>query len=116
MILDRGVCAIYTKTSTTQPGGMPTAELTKIHESYYGELAFETSPSRPTEAREETRTATRVRILQNRRIRNRDVAELTPFDGSDAKTERYRITRAYHGTDDENGEQITDLTLELDEK
>ena len=116
MILDRGICVIYRKTSTTPAGGKPTATLSAIHESYYGELSFETAPARPTENREETNTAARVRILQNRGIRNQDTAELIPFDGTQSKPQTYRITRAYHGTDSENGEQITDLTLEMDEK
>ena len=116
MILDRGTCKIYQKTSTTPAGGKPTSTLAVIHESYYGELSFETAPSRPTERREDTRTAARVRILQNRSIHNQDVAELTPFDGTAAKTVKYRITRAFHGTDEESGEPITDLTLEVDER
>ena len=116
MILDRGICRIYRKRSTTPRGGKPTSSLEMIHESYYGELAFETSPARPTEKREETQTATRVRILQHRGINNQDVAELMPFDGTGAKTEKYRIRRAFHGVDDESGEQISDLTLEVMEK
>lgn len=116
MILDRGICRILRKTSTTPAGGKPTYDLETLHESYYGELAFETSPARPTEKREETQTATRVRILQNRMINNQDVAELMPFDGTSTKTEKYRIRRAYHGTDDQNGEEITDLTLEVTDK
>ena len=116
MILDRGICRICRKTSTTKPGGKPTYTEAVIHESYYGELAFETSPRRPTGMREETQTATRVRILQNRSIRNQDLAELTPFDGTEAKAELYRIARAYHGTDDQSGEAVTDLTLEVTEK
>ena len=115
MILDRGTCTIYRKTSTTPAGGKPTWTLAAIHEGYYGELAFETSPARPTDGREETETATRIRILQNRNIRNQDLAELAPFDGSSAKTEKYRIKRAYHGSDDDSGEPITDLTLEIAE-
>lgn len=115
MILDRGTCTIYRKTSTTPAGGKPTWTLAAIHEGYYGELAFETSPARPTDGREETETATRIRILQNRNIRNQDLAELVPFDGNSAKTEKYRIKRAYHGSDDDSGEPITDLTLEIAE-
>lgn len=115
MILDRGMCVIYRKTSTTKPGGKPTATAAAIHESYYAELSFETAPARPTEGREETNTAARVRILQNRDIRNQDLAELVPFDGTTQKTEKYRITRAYHGEDAESGEPITDLTLEAAE-
>lgn len=116
MILDRGVCRIYQKTSTTAPGGKPTWEEAVIHEGYYGELSFETAPARPTEGREETRTAARIRILQCRAVRNTDIAELEPFDGTETKTEKYRITRAWHGDDGESGEPITDLTLEVAEK
>ena len=116
MILDRGTCKIYQKTSTTPPGGKPTSTLAVIHESYYGELSFETAPARPTERREDMKTAARVRILQCRSIRNNDVAELTPFDGTEAKTVKYRIARAWHGDDSDSGEPITDLTLEVEEK
>ena len=116
MILDRGICRIYRRESTTPAGGKPTYTPRLMHESYYGELAFETSPRRPTEAREETETATRVRVLQNRQIKNQDVAELIPFDGNDAKPEYYRITRAWHGTDEDSGMEISDLTLGVYEK
>ena len=75
MILDRGTCKIYRKTSTTPAGGKPTSTEAAFFESYYGELSFETAPSRPTERREETKTAARIRILQNRNIRDDDVAE-----------------------------------------
>ena len=117
MILDRGICTVKRKTSTTTPGGKPKGTLTVFHQSYYGELSFETSPARPTEFRQEQQTATRVRILQHRGIKeDQDVVELTPFDGNAAKTEQYRITRAYHGTDEESGDLITDLTLEVYEQ
>ncbi len=116
MILDRGICRIYRKTSTTPKGGKPTATVAVIHESYYGELSFETAPVRPTERREDMKTAARVRILQNRQIRNDDVAELVPFDGTKVKAEYYRITRAWHGSDDDNGEPISDLTLEVTDR
>ena len=116
MILDSGTCKIYGKTSTTAAGSKPSSTLTEKFESYYGELSFETAPFRPTERREETKTAARVRILQCREIKNGDEADLTPFDGQEAKTVKYRIARAWHGTDDDSGEPITDLTLEVYEK
>lgn len=116
MILDRGLCRIYRQKSITEPGGKPKSTEEMIFESYYGELNFETSPARPTEKREETQTAARIRILQNREIRKQDVAELIPFDGTEAKTVKYRIARAWHGADDESGEMISDLTLEVTEK
>ena len=116
MILDRGTCKIYRKTRTTPAGGKPTWTWAAIHESYYGELSFETTPARPTERREETETATRIRILQNRGIRNQDVAELTPFDGTRVIPVYFRITRAWHGDDGDSGAPISDLTLTATEK
>ena len=80
------------------------------HVSWYGELNFETNPAHPTDNREEVRTDTRVRILQNRRINNHDRVELKDIDG---ETRLYEVTRAYHGADDESGELITDLSLEV---
>ena len=115
MILDTGICTVYRKTNTASAGGKPTWTDTKIHESYYGELNFETSPSRPTENREEINTAARVRILQNRSIANHDRVKLTKF-GAEVRpegTELYEVTRAWHGVDSESGEMITDLTLEV---
>ncbi len=116
MILDRGVCRILHKTSTTPCGGKPTATWAVIHESYYVELSFETAPARPTERREDTTTAARIRILQNRGSRNDDVAERTPSDGTEVKADYYRIARAWHGADDDSGEAVSDLTLEITEK
>ena len=116
MILDKGLCRVYRKTRVSEAGEKPRFEDLLIHESYYGELQFETSESHPTARREETRTAARVRILQNRGITNHDRAELQPFDGTAGDTlTRYEVTRAYHGEDDESGEAISDLTLQIDE-
>ena len=67
MILDRGTCKIYQKTSTTPPGGKPTWTEAVIHEGYYGELSFETAPARPTERREDMRTA--AAILKDRKVK-----------------------------------------------
>lgn len=115
MILDTGICTVYRKENTASPGSKPTWNDTKIHESYYGELNFETSPSRPTDNREEINTAARVRILQNRRIANHDRVKLERF-GSEERPEAeelFEVTRAWHGTDADSGDEITDLTLEV---
>lgn len=110
MILDRGIATIYRKTNTAGPGYMPQYEDVAYWQSWYGELNFETAPGRPTDAREEIRTDARVRILQNRRISNHDRVQLVRTDG---ETLRYEVTRAYHGRDEESGELITDLSLEV---
>src|SRR5574344_2290938 len=75
MQLDRGICTVYTQTDISESGGMPRYERRIKAQSYYGELSFETSPQWPTEHREETKTAARVRILQSRGVTKDDVAE-----------------------------------------
>lgn len=109
MILDKGICTIYRKTPSVTSGAMPTYTDTKIGEYWYGELNFETAPGRPTPDREEVRTDARIRILQDRSINNHDRVTLAAASG--VKT--YEVTRAYHGRDDESGEPITDLSLEV---
>lgn len=115
MILDRGVCKVWHKTNTAAAGSKPAWSDTLFHTSYYAELNFETAPARPTEFREEINTAARVRILQNRGIANHDRVTLEPFDGAaaPASTTVFEVTRAWHGRDEESGEEITDLTLEV---
>ena len=81
---------------------------TPFFESWYGELSFETSPARPTETRKEIRTDARIRILQNREIKEHDRVALSVYSQD---PEHYEIERAYHGRDDESGELITDLSL-----
>ena len=110
MLLDRGICTVYAERDVSGPGEMPRYEKSVKAQSYYAELDFETSPRWPTEHREETRTAARVRIMQCRYIDKNDVAALMDF--SEEKEKAYRITRAFHGTDEESGITISDLTLE----
>ena len=110
MILDKGICTIYRRSDTAQPGDMPSYADTQLTEGWYGELNFETAPQWPTEYREETRCDARIRILQDRHIRNHDRALIRTVDGD---TALYEVTRAYHGTDEDSGEPITDLTLEV---
>ena len=115
MILDRGVCRVYHKTNSAKPGSKPTWTDVLFHTSYYAELNYETSPARPTDYREEINTAARVRILQNRGIANHDRVKLEPFDRSAVPGTgvTFEVTRAWHGTDEESGEAISDLTLEV---
>lgn len=110
MILDSGICRIIARENAGEPGNMPRlADAGVRFEGYYGELSFETSPAWPTERRMERQTDARIRILQCRGIREDDVAALRAFRAEEER--RFRITRAYHGTDEENGQPITDLTL-----
>lgn len=110
MILDTGICRLYHKANTAGPAEKPAFSDVEFWRSWYGELSCETAKAWPTDNREEVRTDARVRILQNRQINNHDRVTLTPFGG---QTLTYEVTRAYHGTDDESGELITDLNLEV---
>ena len=106
MILDKGICTIYTAANNALAGNKPIDQLTKKCESWYGELDFGSDPAYVTEFREDVETSTRIRIHQNRSISTRDAARLSVEAGV-----TYEITRAYHGTDDESGLPITDLNL-----
>lgn len=110
MILDSGICTVYRSVNTAPPGGKPSFEETPVFQSWFGDLNFETAQARPTEGREEIRTDRRIRINQLRTIANRDRVDLGMW-GQQATS--YRVTRAYHGTDDESGQPITDLNLEV---
>jgi hypothetical protein len=109
MILDSGIAIIYRVANIAEPGEMPVEGTAEVYRSYFSELDFETSPARPTANRKETQTDLRIRIIQNRKIRNEMRVALITEDGQTKP--KYEITRAYHGTDDESGELITDLNL-----
>lgn len=113
MILDNGICSIFSVTNTGAAGNMPVESLALKYQSWYGELGFETAPIYATEAQEDIEVSTRIRVVGNREINNHDrlifTANLTPPAGAT----QYEITRVYHGTDQECGQPISDLTLRL---
>lgn len=116
MILDTGICTVFRKVDMALSGEMPRPGYEPVSKGWYGELSFETSPARPTEGRQELKTDARVRILQDRTIKQNDVAvlrDLDAFADRDPSDPVYRITRAYHGRDENGAELITDLTLEV---
>lgn len=104
MILDRGIAEIFARSNMAPKGEKPIWTETLRFRSWYAELSFETSPAWQTERRLTQKADARIRIAQCREIRQGDTAHL---DGR-----VYAIARAYHGTDEESGEDITDLTLE----
>ena len=110
MILDKGICTVYAKVNTAAPGAMPVFTDEVKTTGWYGELSFETRSAHPTADREEVRCDARIRILQCRSINNHDRVDLQTDTG---ETRTYEVTRAYHGIDDDSGEPITDLTLEV---
>lgn len=116
MILDTGICTVFRKTDSAAAGGMPTATYAPIWCSWYRELSFETSPEWQTEGRKEQKADGRIRILQNRSIAQNDIVileQLAAYRDRSAGAAEYRVTRAYHGLDDDGPTQISDLTLEV---
>ncbi len=101
MILDSGICSVFRR------GGRA---FTLLTQSWYGELSFETQPSKEN-ANKDVQTSARIRIHEARDIARgdvlvlRDVSALATFDPC------FEVVRAYHGQDDDNGLPITDLTL-----
>lgn len=116
MILDTGICTVFRKTDVSQPGAMPTVGYTRIGGSWYREMSYETSPVWQTDGRREQRADGRIRILQDRGIKQDDVVvleDLARFQDRSANAAVYRIIRAWHGQDDDGPTLISDLTLEV---
>ena len=111
MILDSGICTIFEMVDVSRPGGMPDLQPRKMASAWYGWLDYATSEAWPTDKREEVEVAARIRINQNRAVNNRHVVVLARVDEMQEDAQRYEVTRAFHGNDDENGQPITDLTL-----
>lgn len=111
MILDKGYCSVYSASDVSAPGDMPVEGLTLKYRSWYGEMDFETVPYQ-AELQDDVKISARVRIIQNRGVSNHDVVVLSNVLPPPSEALQYRIARAYHGTDDENGQPITDLSLE----
>ena len=116
MILDKGIATVYRKTDTAEAGDMPDYSDVMIFQSWYGELNYETSPEWQTDGRKEQHADGRIRILQNRGIAQNDVVileQLAAYKDRSANAIVYRITRAFHGQDDDGPTPISDLTLEV---
>ena len=116
MILDTGICTIFRAEDTADPGDVPVPGYTLLGKSWYSEINFETSPGWKTEGRLYQQTDARIRILQDRGIRQHDTVVLLDVDtvrDLPAGTPVYRIMRAYHGQDDDGPTLISDLTLEV---
>lgn len=116
MILDSGICTVFRKTDTSSAGYMPSVEYAPIWASWYGELSYETAPVWETDGRKSQRIDGRIRILQNKAIRQNDVVVLEHLDRFEDRSDDatvYQIVRAYHGVDDDGPTLISDLSLEV---
>lgn len=111
MLLDTGICTIFKKVDVSEPGGMPKFEYQLKTKAWYGLLDFATEQEWPTEDREESEVAARIRILRDGKITNHDAVVLSDVNAIDEYVTVLEVTRAYHGHDDESDEPITDLTL-----
>lgn len=111
MILDDGIATIFDMRDVSGAGDMPEMTGSQRAQSYYKTLSFETSPATPTERRIERRTDERIRILRCE-VREEDEVELVDFRRLPGVVRRMRVIRAFHGIDDESGDEISDLTLE----
>lgn len=111
MILDDGICTVFAMVDVSEPGGKPVLQPKEKSMAWFGYLNFETAPAWPTEAREEVEVTARIRIPQDRSITNKDVVVLQETHTIEDGMTRLEVVRAYHGTDDESGQPITDLTL-----
>lgn len=101
MILDAGICSIY----RVRPGrgeASPVAGLEPIYINWYGLLRHEAGSGAETGD-----------ITQKIRIHDADIAE---FDIAVVGDMPWRITRVYHGVDDDNHQQIADVTIARGER
>lgn len=111
MILDDGICTVFSEVDVSRPGGMPAMQLMEKTQSWFGYLDFATVQAWPTDNREEIQADARIRVDQDRKITNKDVVILQECHLIEDDMERFEVIRAYHGHDDDNGQPITDLTL-----
>lgn len=109
MILDAGVCSIYTVVNTADSGEKPVDALVLKGKAWYGILNYGTDSEYVTSERQDVVVDAKIRILQDRRVNVLDVVTL-------ANGKRHDVLRVYHGTDDDSGEPISDLSLRRVEK
>ena len=98
MILDSGICTIcrIVEDGSTAGGLKPVASC------WFGELDYSSSPY-GGEYRVDAQLERRIRVLRQSGL---TALYAVLIDGG-----RYEVERIYHGTDDDSGELITDLTL-----
>lgn len=116
MILDTGICTVFRKSDISCAGKMPKWGYEKIWSSWYRELSYSSRPAWQTEGRKELRVENKIRILQNRNIRENDIVvleELAAWNDRSSGAVIYDIVKTWHGPDDDGPTPVTDLTLEV---
>lgn len=104
MLLDDGICILLRQKDVSQPGDIPEYQMEPLADAWYGELEYASAPEYVTELREDVRVDRRIRILRDISL---DGLHSVNIDGR-----QYKVNRAYHGTDEESGERIADLSLQ----
>lgn len=105
MILDKGICNVYSVANSAASGDMPQEELSLKCQSWYGELNFATTPKNE-EFQEFVVISAKIRIHQNRNISTQDKIVLSDMPGI-----TYEIVSVYHGTDKDNRQAVSDISL-----
>lgn len=113
MILDAGICTVFQKQDTAQPGGMPQISYTRKACGWYGVRSFSSAPDWVRNVKEGATVALSIRMHQNLSITTRDAIVLMDVGTPPASAPLYEVLRVYHGTDDATGQPITDIDLEV---
>lgn len=113
MVLDDGICTILTRTDVAEKGHMPDYVWTVKDCQYYGRRDFAITPAKAHAGQTGLRIAKKIRIPRNDTITTQDIVVLAQVEDLPEDMAAYAVANAYHGTDDDNGLQITDLYLEV---
>ena len=113
MILDDGILTVFVKRNTAEAGHMPVFAFVPVYKSWYKKLDFTTAPRYLSEMREYSQLSLKVRVLRCERITNHAVVVLRDTDTVAASDTQYEVIRAYHDTDPETVDPITDIDLEV---
>lgn len=112
MILDSGICTVFAKKDTAEPGGMPVISYARKGGGWYGIRQFSSRPAWVQQLKENTTVSLSIRMHQNLAITNRDAVVLMDVAAVPASAPLYEVLRVFHGTD-EIGMPISDLDLEV---
>ena len=113
MILDSGIASVYNEVNMAADGDMPVYGLKRKAVGWYGQRNFSSAPSWLNDQQERITVSKSIRMLRNERIATHDIVVLMDAAVPPDHATRFTIVRIYHGVDDDNGSQITDIDLEV---
>lgn len=112
MLLDSGIVTFFKNVDTAEPGHMPALVPVVKHKSWYGQLDFVTSPRWATEARKDINVSMKIRVHQNTTLTEHDTAVLADVDTPEGQTV-FDVVRIFHTVDNQSGEPVSDVSLEV---